>query len=169
MASSAWDRPSNSRIRAARRTCLDFDGDADHFVFVAMQQNPVAATSGVEFQMRSPAMAKSRTKPTLLQGGKAKSVDSAELPVAPTVVHPAQPDRVVAELEGDFAAANLAAVAQANTALIEGFEAIGEAVYAYARDSFSSAASAARSLIEARNLVDVVALNGEFAKTALEG
>ncbi len=69
----------------------------------------------------------------------------------------------------DFAAANLAAVAQANAALIEGVEEIGEALYDYARDSFGSATSAARSLIEARSLVDVVAVNRDFAQTALEG
>jgi len=74
-----------------------------------------------------------------------------------------------ADLGTDFAAASLAAVAQANAALIEGVEDIGKALYDYARDSFASAASAARSLIEARSLVDVVAVNRDFAQTALEG
>jgi phasin family protein len=69
----------------------------------------------------------------------------------------------------DFGATNLAAMAQANAALIEGFGAIGAAVYAYARESLGSATSVARSMIDARSLADVVALNHDFAQTALEG
>jgi phasin family protein len=64
--------------------------------------------------------------------------------------------------------ANFAAVAQANAALIDGFEAVSAALYAYVRGAFSSATSAARSMIDARSLADVVALNHDFAQTALE-
>jgi phasin family protein len=64
--------------------------------------------------------------------------------------------------------ANLAAVAQANAALIDGLEAMGAALYAYGRAAFSSATSAARSMIDARSLTDVVAVNHDFAQTALE-
>ncbi|HEX3500635.1 MAG TPA: phasin family protein [Stellaceae bacterium] len=69
----------------------------------------------------------------------------------------------------DFGATNLAAMAQANAVLMEGLGAIGATVYAYAWASFSSAASVARSMIDARSFVDVVALNHDFAQTALEG
>ena len=71
--------------------------------------------------------------------------------------------------EYDFGEADVAALLRANTALIKGFEAIGEAIYAYARSSLGSAVSTARAMIEARNLVDVVTLNREFAQLTLEG
>lgn len=66
-------------------------------------------------------------------------------------------------------ASDLAAVAQANAALVEGLGEIGAAVCAYTRDSLSNAASVARSMIDARSLADVVALNHDFAQMALEG
>src|SRR5689334_10068109 len=69
---------------------------------------------------------------------------------------------------GELPVANLVAMAQAGTALIHGFEAIGAALYAYVRGAFSSATSAARSMIDARSLADVVAVNHDFAQTALE-
>src|SRR5437879_5116001 len=52
-------------------------------------------------------------------------------------------------------------------AVVSAFEALGAALYAYARASFSSATSTARSMIDARSLADVVALHHDFAKTAL--
>jgi len=51
----------------------------------------------------------------------------------------------------------------------QGFEAIGEAVYAYDDSSLGVAVSTARAMIEARNLGDVVTLNRGFAQTTLEG
>jgi phasin family protein len=68
----------------------------------------------------------------------------------------------------ELPAAHFAAVAQANAALVSGFEALSAALYSYARESISSATSTARSMIDARGLTDVVALHHDFAKTALE-
>jgi phasin family protein len=109
-------------------------------------------------------MERSRVTSPVALDGRAKSVRSA----APSGERAAaQAD--IPHPRADFGAANLAAMAQANAALIEGFGAIGAAVYAYARESFGSAASAARSMIDAGSLAEVVALNHDFAQTALEG
>jgi phasin family protein len=69
----------------------------------------------------------------------------------------------------EFGTTNFAAMAQANAALMDGLEAIQVTVYAYARDSFRGATTAARSLIDARSLVDLVSLQRDFTRAALEG
>jgi phasin family protein len=92
----------------------------------------------------------------------------AEVSEAPPIPLPGGPTAST-DLGADLGKTTLAAVAQANAALIESFGAIGEALYAYARDSFGSATTAARSMIEARSLRDVVIVNQEFAQAALEG
>ncbi len=114
--------------------------------------------------------ANTRKKRSPAPAGTTKSARSTVLvdPPAEEVV-PLGTLPVTAGAEGDFGEANLAAVVRANTALIKGFEAIGEAVYAYAQSSLGSAVSTARAMIGARNLVDVVALNRDFAQTAFEG
>jgi phasin family protein len=68
----------------------------------------------------------------------------------------------------DLGEGNLAAVVHANAVMIKGLEAIGQEVFGYAQHSLESAMSAARAMIDARGLVDVIALNREFAQTALE-
>ena len=52
--------------------------------------------------------------------------------------------------------------------MAKGLEAIGQEVVGYAQDSLESAVSAARALIGARSLIDVIALNRDFTQTALE-
>jgi phasin family protein len=69
---------------------------------------------------------------------------------------------------GEFGKDNLAAVVHANAAMVRGLEAIGQEVFGYAQHSLESAIGAARAMIDARSLVDVIALNREFAQTALE-
>ncbi len=114
--------------------------------------------------------ANTRKKRSPAPAGTTKSAHSTVPVHSPAgEVVPRGPLPVTAGAEGDFGKANLAAMLQANTALIKGFEAIGEAVYAYAQSSLGSAVSTARAMIGARNLVDVVALNRDFAQTALEG
>jgi phasin family protein len=68
-----------------------------------------------------------------------------------------------------FGDGNLAAVVQANTVLVKGFEAIGHEVFAYAQTAFEGAVKTAQAMIGARTVVDVIALNREFAQTSLEG
>jgi phasin family protein len=68
----------------------------------------------------------------------------------------------------DFGQGNLAAVVHANTMIAKGLEAIGQEVLGYAQHSLESAMSAVRAMIDARSLVDVIALNRDFAQTALE-
>jgi phasin family protein len=52
--------------------------------------------------------------------------------------------------------------------MAKGLEAIGQEVVGYAQDSLESAVSAARAMISARSLADVIALNRDFTQTALE-
>jgi phasin family protein len=68
-----------------------------------------------------------------------------------------------------FGEGDLAAVVQANTALVKGFEAIGLEVFAYAQTALGDAVRVARAMIDARSVVDVIALNGEFARASIEG
>lgn len=107
-------------------------------------------------------MARTRKTSAVSAGDGIKAVRPAGLDSAPAVEDAIAPDR------DDFGTAHLAAIAQANAALMEGLEAIGATVYAYARASLGSATSAARSLIDARSLVDVVALHQDFTQTAIE-
>jgi phasin family protein len=109
-------------------------------------------------------MARSRATSSVAFDGRANSARSAA-PSGERAVAPAD----FPHHGADFGATNLAAMAQANAALIEGFGAIGAAVYAYAREALGSAASVTRLMIDARSLADVVALNHDFAQTALEG
>jgi phasin family protein len=76
-----------------------------------------------------------------------------------------------AEVRGiaQFGEGNLAAVVQANTALVKGFEAIGQEVFAYAQTALEGAIRTAQAMIGARTVVDVIALNREFAQSAIEG
>jgi phasin family protein len=109
-------------------------------------------------------MARSRATSPVALDDRAKSVRS----IVPSGEQAAAQADILHQ-GADFGATNLAAMAQANAVLIEGFGAIGAAVYAYARESLGSAASVTRSMIDARSLADVVALNHDFAQTALEG
>jgi len=68
-----------------------------------------------------------------------------------------------------FGQDNLAAIVHANAALVKGFEEIGQEVYGFARNSLDRAMSAARALIGAGSLGDVIALNRDFAERAFEG
>jgi phasin family protein len=95
---------------------------------------------------------------------------------------PAVPAPAAKEANGEAAAAlfagyeqltdlgrdNFAAVLRANTALSDGFEAMGKEVILYARRSFEQAAETATALLGAKTFEDVVQLNTEFAKANLE-
>jgi phasin family protein len=108
-------------------------------------------------------MARTRTTRAAAAGEGAESAHPARPSVAPTGA------AAIASSESDVDVTNFAAMAQANAALMEGLEAIHAAVCAYARDSFGSVTNAARSLIDARSLVDVVSLHHDFTQAALEG
>ncbi len=105
--------------------------------------------------------------------GARKRAVKAISPAARTVVHPAieaareTPAETRSEVAG-FGQGNLAAVVHANAAMAKGLEAIGQEVVGYAQDSLESAVSAARAMIGARSLIDVIALNRDFTQTALE-
>src|SRR5258708_35025848 len=63
-----------------------------------------------------------------------------------------------------FGRDNLAAVAQANAVLVKGLEEIGQEVAEYARDQLEGAVDVARALIGARSLLDIIALNRDYAQ-----
>lgn len=63
---------------------------------------------------------------------------------------------------------NLAAVLEANAALAQGFEAIAGAAAGYARHGFNAAGEAAKELLAARTLDQMLAINAGFATSGLE-
>lgn len=105
-------------------------------------------------------------------GARKRAVKSTP-PEARTIVRPAietaqeTPGETGSEFAG-FGQDNLAAVAHANAAMVKGLEAIGQEVVGYAQNSLESAVSAARAMIDARSLADVIALNRDFTQTVLE-
>lgn len=68
-----------------------------------------------------------------------------------------------------FGRDNLEAAAKANEALAEGLESIGEELMACAREAFQSATEAARGLLGAKTLEDVLKLQTDFARRNLDG
>ena len=71
----------------------------------------------------------------------------------------------------DFAAlgqGHVEAVVKANTVLAKGAEEIGKELMAYVQSSLERTAGAAKALIGAKTLQDVVQLNTEFAKASYD-
>jgi phasin family protein len=64
--------------------------------------------------------------------------------------------------------ANLDALLTANKVVAKGFEEIGNEVAVYTQASLSNAASAAKALLGATTLKDVIAVNNDFAKAGFE-
>jgi phasin family protein len=101
--------------------------------------------------------------------GARKRAVKAISPAARTVVHPAIEAALETPAETRSEVAGFGhAVVHANAAMAKGLEAIGQEVVGYAQDSLESAVSAARAMIGARSLADVIALNRDFTQTALE-
>jgi len=63
---------------------------------------------------------------------------------------------------------NLAAVLEANAALAQGFEAIAGAAAGYAQHGMNAAGEAAKELLAARTLDQMLAINAGFATSGLE-
>jgi len=108
-------------------------------------------------------MARTRAMSVAAAGEGAKSARPTRPGLEPTG------GAVIVSGGSEFGTTNFAAMAQANAALMDGLEAIQVTVYAYARDFFRGATTAARSLIDARSLVDVASLQRDFTRAALEG
>jgi hypothetical protein len=63
---------------------------------------------------------------------------------------------------------NLAAVVKANAALAEGFEALAKEAANYVRDGFAAAGEAAKGLLTAKTLDEVIEINAGLAKSGIE-
>jgi hypothetical protein len=116
--------------------------------------------------------AKTHKDRVALTGTRKRAVKSAPpeaRPVAPAAFKTARetPTETRSEI-ADLGPGDLAAVVQANAAMAKGLEAIGQEVVGYAQYSLKSAVGAARAMIGARSLVDVIALNRDFTQTTLE-
>jgi hypothetical protein len=68
----------------------------------------------------------------------------------------------------DLGRENLAAVAEANRALSEGMQAIGQEILLYARTSLESASHTATALLGAKTLDEVIQLNSDLAQESLK-
>jgi hypothetical protein len=69
----------------------------------------------------------------------------------------------------EFGRETIEAAMSANAALSVGLEAISQEIAQYARTAFESAGEAARGLLGARTLEDVVRLQTDFAKRSFAG
>ncbi|HUZ73135.1 MAG TPA: phasin family protein [Stellaceae bacterium] len=77
-------------------------------------------------------------------------------------------DSLSLESLADLGRENLAAVAQANRALSEGMQAIGQEILLYARSSLESASQTATALLGAKTLDEVIQLNSDLAQESLK-
>ena len=67
-----------------------------------------------------------------------------------------------------FAATDVAAIAEANAALVKGFEAAGREVAGFAQQNMTQAVDAARALVGVRTVADLVEINRNLAQATLE-
>jgi hypothetical protein len=152
---------------------LDFEGRGDYLAIIALQHksrggSSPPGTSEGSHPMKAKTQ-KGRVAPTGARKRAVKSTSPEARPVAPPPFETARetPAESRSEIAG-FGPGDLAAVVQANAAMAKGLEAIGQEVVGYAQDSLESAVSAARAMIGARSLIDVIALNRDFTQTTLE-
>jgi hypothetical protein len=72
------------------------------------------------------------------------------------------------ESMADFGRDYIAVMTKANLALSEGLQAIGQEMLAYATNAFESASQTATALLGAKTLDEVIQLNSDLAKSALD-
>lgn len=91
---------------------------------------------------------------------------SASEPAAPAAPAPFSPMSL--ESLADLGRKNIAAMAEANLALNAGLGAIGQELLAYAKSTLADASQAATALLGAKTLDEVIELNSDLAKAAME-
>ena len=104
-------------------------------------------------------------KPALAATATIEAVHSTPTP-APLPTMGIEP--LSLESLADLGRENLAAVAQANRALSEGMQAIGQEILLYARSSLESASHTATALLGAKTLDEVIQLNSDLAQESLK-
>jgi hypothetical protein len=67
-----------------------------------------------------------------------------------------------------FAEADVAAIAEANAALVKGFEAAGREVAGFAQQNMTQAVDAARALVGVRTVADLIEVNRNLAQATLD-
>jgi phasin family protein len=147
---------------------LDFES-IDHYLAI-LRCNIIPSWPNGE---NDPMKAKTQKRRPVASASAGKTAAAAASPRQRRVVRRTIETATTAQAEAPpdsagFGQENLTAMVHANTTLMKGIEAIGQEVFGYAQHSLESAMIAARAMIGARSLMDVIALNREFAQAALE-
>jgi hypothetical protein len=104
----------------------------------------------------------------LAVAAKPESAIPPESAATPAKASRGYPDQGYYEKLEHLSHENLAAVVKANAALAEGFEALAKEAAVYARDGFAAASEAAKGLLTAKTLDEVIEINASLAKSGLE-